>query len=329
MMDRRNTMSKYRILLSLLLALSLGCGLLGGIDSGEESENGGGGGGDGGDGVEIEDLTGLDSYRARTQWMWSPDGGEAETYTMTEERIRDPQAARVVIEIDGEQGSEFVQIGDQSWTCFGGVCSQTDMDAEDAVSGFGMSMSQWGFSEDDLDYKGRETVNGVGTRHYAVELTLAEVVGLAQGNVSDFEVETWLADESGLPSFIVKHECSWREERGEETGDFEWSYEVYDVNASFTIEPPEGAAAWPEDVPRYPGAVNSTLMEGMISFYADDPADSVAGFYAEALAGEGWTMEDETDMGAALMQTWTKAGRTLDLTITEQGDMTQVVIRTT
>jgi hypothetical protein len=319
-------MSKGRILVALLLVFSLGCGLLGGDGDGADTgDNGGGTGDGGGDDLEIEELAGLDSYRARTMWTWTPDGGETETMVMEEERTREPEASRVAVQMNGE-GTEFVQIGDQAWSCFGEVCAQTQADEEDAMSAFGMTVGEWGFDESDLDYRGRETVNGVNTRHYTVDLALSALIALAEGDVSDVEAEAWIVDQSGLPSFVAKYECSWREVRDEQPGAVAWSYEVYDINESFTIEPPEGAASWPEDVPQYPGAADVTLMEGMIAFSTDATAATVADFYGGGLADEGWSMESEMDLGSTLLQTWTKAGKTLNLNITEEDGTTQVVI---
>ncbi|TET50414.1 MAG: hypothetical protein E3J64_08240 [Anaerolineales bacterium] len=322
-------MSKYKILLVLLLVASLGCGLLGGDtdDAGDTGNGNGGGAADdngAGDAPSIEDLTGLDSYRIRYSWVWTPDDGEPEAMTSFEEYTRAPEAHRLGFESEGEM-YEFVQIEGQAWTCFAGMCAFTQDPDPDELEGFATDLDDLGLDESDLDYVGRETINGIRTRHYEVDLNLASLLLFAQGDIDDAEAEVWIADESGMPSFVVKYESSWREDREEDAGTFEIAYEVYDINASFTIEPPEGATGWPEDIPAYPNATDVLLMESLVSFSTSDDLATVIDYYEAGLVDAGWTMQDETDMGAAVMQSWSKGGQTLSLTASEDEGTTGVV----
>jgi hypothetical protein len=326
-------MSKYRVLLALLLVFSLGCGLLGGngddgdtAGSGGDTSQGGGGGGDenGGD-AQIEELAGVDSYRMSWEWGWTPDGGDAEVEGWVQEYTRDPGAYRISYESGGST-YEFVQIEDTAWYCFDDSCAQSEMSAEDAASSFGMSLDTMTPDESDMDYEGRETVNGISTRHYRVNLAFTTLAALAQGDVSDISSEVWLADESDLPSFVVKYETSWRETRGEQEGEAYWSYQVYDINEPITIEPPEGAAQWPDDVPSYAGATDVMLMGGLITFTTGDDVATVLDYYESGLASNGWTQTSDNDYGAMVTQDWAKGAETLTLMVSAENGSTSVVI---
>lgn len=339
--------SKIWIVLVLLVVASLACslgGTTGGApEAGEEvaeqpatAEAGAVSGGEQPTGeapaleIASDALSGLDSYRARIVSQWTPLGGEPESTAVEEAYTREPAGRRIVIET--EQGtSEMVQIGDTSWLCSNGTCAQTQMSEDDLVSGFGVLALDPGALVSDADhtYVGEETVNDVHTRHYSLNLTAAEVALLSQGSISDVHADVWIADEAGLPEFVVRHQMGWEETRAEQEGTFDYSYEVYDVNAPITIEPPAGATAagLPEDVPLYPGATELFTMEELTTFSAADDVATVTDFYRTELAAQGWTNTSDESFGGAVSQAWTKEDRTLNLMITskEEGG-TSVVI---
>lgn len=306
-----------------------------GETSEETSEETGAGGSDEettGPELDPDALSGLDSYRTRMRMQWVPDEGDPEGTTMEQAHTRDPQAQRFVVEGGAGDDFEFVQIGEQAWYCAGGACSQAQADPEDLVAGFGQEMM---FDPDDLadeanaTFVGREEVNGVQSRHFKLDLSAMETALLAQGEVSDVESNVWIADESGLPNFTVRFEMTWNETREERAGSGELFYEVYDVNQPISIEPPEGAekSGLPEDVPAYPNAEDAFGMEGMTSFTSSDDVATVADFYAEGLAAQGWSMANEEDMGAdAVNQLWQKGERELRLMITSEESGSNVTI---
>ena len=244
---------------------------------------------------------------------------------MEQEHTREPAAQRLVMESGQGESLEWVQIGDMAWYCSGGTCAQTQQSEEDLAGTFGegMAFDPVDFSSDsEFEYLGEETVNGVRTRHYALVLEAMEAALLAQGDVSDVEGAPWIADEADLPTFVVRFAMSWTETRGEQVGTTEWSYEVYDVNASITIEPPEGAAEMAEDVPVYPGATDLFTMEGLTTFSTPDDVTTVADFYRTELAAQGWTNESDEEMSGMVNQAWSKEDRTLNLMISpaEEGE---------
>jgi hypothetical protein len=274
--------------------------------------------------VDAEALTNLDSYRARFVAEWRPEEGEPEVFGFEEARTRNPNARRMIMEGMAEGESfEFVQIEDKSWMCSGGTCTQMAADPEELASGFSDAVM---FDPSDVTddanatFEGRERKRGYQTRHYTLDLTPMQAAFLSQGEVSDLEGEAWIADEPDLPAFAVRFEMSWTEKRESITGQAAFVYETYDVNAPFTIEPPQWAdsSGLPEDVPIYPGAEVSFSTEGMTAFNAADGVSDVADFYREALSAEGWTMESDDEMGSMVQQTWKKGERTLTLLVSSE-----------
>jgi hypothetical protein len=282
--------------------------------------------------VDPDALTGLDSYRVRMVTQWTPEGGTPESFVMEQEHTREPAAQRLVMESGEGDSLEWVQIGDMAWYCSGGTCAQTQQSEEDLAGTFGegMAFDPVDFSSDsEFEYLGEETVNGIRTRHYSLVLDALEAAMLAQGDVSDVAGASWIADEAGLPTFVVRFTMSWTETRGEQVGTTEWSYEVYDVNTSITIEPPEGAAEMAEDVPVYPGATDLFTMEGLTTFSTPDDVTTVADFYRTELAAQGWTNESDDEMSGMINQAWSKEDRTLNLMISpaeEGGEGSSVFI---
>jgi len=283
--------------------------------------------------VDPDALSALESYRTRTRMQWVPAEGEPEGIEVEQARTRNPQAQRLVT-VGNEDGDdfEFVQIGDQAWYCGGDMCSQVDADPEELLSGFGDAML---FDPADVtddasaEFVGREEVNGVQSRHYRLKLSSFEAAALAaQGDVSDVKSDVWIADESDLSGFTVRFRMSWTEKRGERTGESELFYELYDVNAPITIEPPEAAekSALPDDVPAYPDARDTFSIEGMTSFSSSDDVATVVDFYTEGLAAQGWTLEQEDDTEAIVTQRWSKDDRQLMLNVSGEDDETSITI---
>ncbi|MGD1995427.1 MAG: hypothetical protein PVH62_01495 [Anaerolineae bacterium] len=274
-------------------------------------------------------LSGLNSYRARSVWSWTPESGTPQSVEIQQEGTREPAALRFTMTSEGET-IEWVQIGDTSWICSGGTCIQSQQSEDEFISQFGE-----GFllepsdlvPDSDYRYVGGETINGVRTRHYVLSFSPAVLMAMTQGEITEVDSEAWIADEAGLPAFTVRFTLSWRGTQEGAAGTGEYSYEVYDVNSPLTIEPPEGAGAgMPEDVPSYPGATDLTIMGENIVFSAPDDIAAVAGFYRTELAALGWTNQSDEELAGMINQTWSKAGRSLTLMISPDDGGSSVLI---
>lgn len=281
--------------------------------------------------LDADALEGLTSYRSRMVMRTEYEDGTVEEMVLEEAATRDPQAQYVsmggIFPEEEDVGTiEMIQIGSTQWINFGGGWMQSEVEEDDAT-GFGeeslISFEDFfaDTDEDDYDFVGKETVNGVETRHYELKLGPMDLLGLtAASDLDDVSGDVWIADEGDLPAFPVRFviEASGELEEGRR-GTFLFEQEVSDINEPFTIEPPEGAEAGglPEDVPLYPDAVDLTAMPGMVLFTVADDVATVGEFYTTELEAAGWTRSETLDTEDMIMDTWEKEGTTLNLTVTE------------
>ena len=210
------------LLLTLLLGLTLGCGVCGltgreteevpspveEVEEAEEIE----------EAEEVEEteeeedislssvtsgLQSLDSYRSHLTMVFESGAGSSEgdqwTVEMDIEYVRDPFAQRFVVQGGGiagvgEGGLESIQIGDQQYTVFGDQCISTSAGEDDAMD---MEI----FEVDDvmggLEHARRvrpdETVNGILCRHYVFDETAITWTALSHA-----EGEAWIAVDLSL-----------------------------------------------------------------------------------------------------------------------------------
>jgi len=208
----------------------------------------------GGAAPEIAGLDSLDSYRLHITWrVQNEDGSEAAEMTITEEWIKEPPATHLVMS-RSEGGSEetpfmeMITIGDTTWMKMGDTWMQMESgeeeDFSDAWSGLTTDVGGW-------TPAGEETVNGVHCKHYTSgDETSITVPDPKEGGTVTVRVqgEAWVADQAGLPPVTVRERT--QIEGGffplpvpgapsGETGIVYLEYDVTDINASITIEPPE------------------------------------------------------------------------------------------
>ncbi len=273
-------------------------------------------------------LKNLNSYRSRLVWFQQVEGEPKETLTMEQEETRDPAARRTVITSEGGETPgtmELVQIGDTSWLCSEEGCIQTSASEE---TEFGdVLFDPEDFKTSDYKYVGRDTVNGVRSRHYELTLDPADLAVLAQGEITSVQADVWISDEAGLPQYVTRFTISWEGTTDGKKVTGGWTYEVYDVNKPITIEPPEGATGVPEDVPLYEGATDLTIMGEMIMYSCADGVAAVAEFYRNEMPGQGWTAGEESTLGDMITQEWTKGNRKANITILpkDEGETTVMI----
>ncbi len=159
-------------------------------------------------------LENLNSYRARFVWRQTVEGGATETLTMEQEETREPAARRIVITAEGGDNpgtTELVQIGDTSWMCSpDSGCIQTQQSAEEATGfGEGILFKPEDFASSDYQHVGKDTVNGVRSRHYILNLTPEMLTGIVQGTVTATQADIWVADEAGMPTYVTRFTVSW------------------------------------------------------------------------------------------------------------------------
>lgn len=271
-------------------------------------------------------LESLNSYRSRFVMRQTVEGGATEILTMEMEETREPAARRVVLTSEGGENPgtvEMVQIGDTSWMCSPDTgCIQSQQSAEEATEfGEGILFKPEDFASADYQYVGRDTVNGVRSHHYNLKPPSEMLAEVVNGTVTDAKADIWVADEAGMPAYITRFVTSWEgttEDGKKTTGS--WTWDIYDVNQPITIQPPEGAPIWPEDIPVYPGATDKSMMGSMMMFSSADPVENVAEFYRNEMPGLGWTAGEESTLGNIVMQDWTKGDRKASLMISSKDE---------
>ena len=326
-------------------------------DAGESTEGSGGEGADGetgetgadsgGEGIDFDsaDLEGLDSYHTIMIMRFELEDGTVEETRMEMFATREPAAHRMIMTggLSADGGSmEIIQIGDQQWIQMGEEWIQSQISEEDAGS-FEDSLF---FSLEDVggemlekaEYLGKETVNGISTRHYLMDKQWMEMMeavgGMTPGEIGEIEsakMELWIADQGDLPAFAVRmeNEVTGLMMEDEKITTYFMSVDVTDINKDMTIEPPAEATSdgLPDDIPAYPNATNQSTMMGMISFETVDDFDTVVDFYAVGLVSAGWSKaEGGMSMEGLVMDTWTKDARTLQLNITTDEDTGEVSV---
>ena len=139
-------------------------------------------------------------------------------------------------------------------------------------------------------------------------------------NASEIEegiIDMWVVDERDLPKFVARYEVvatGTFEDEGK--GELVLNWNIYDVNADITIEPPADVASLPEGLELCPDAADVMVMGAMSIFTCLAPVADTITFYTEMLESDGWEAGDVTNMEEVLMGTWTKDGESLSVTIT-------------
>ncbi len=274
-------------------------------------------------------LQNVNSYRLRFVMRQQVEGKPEETVTMEQESTREPAARRIVIKSEGGENPgtvELVQIGDTSWMCFGEEgCIQTQQ--EEVAQFEELPFQPEDFSSSEYRYVGRDTVNGVRSRHYELTIDPVTIAAMAQGDITSVQADVWVSDEAGLPQYVTRFTIAWEGTQDGKKITGGWTYEIYDVNKPIKIEPPEGATGVPDDVPIYAGATGLTTMAGMTSYSCSGTVAEVAEFYRNEMPGMGWTAGEESAFGNMVTQEWTKEGRKASIMISssEEGKVNVII----
>ncbi len=342
------------LLLTLLLSLTLGCGMCGLIgrdieepstveeieeaedaepveeveeadepeEASDEDEN-----------VSISSVTSglqdLDSYRSHfTMIFEGSEGGEEEEWTieMDVEYVRDPFAQRIVIQGGGmgemsEGGLESIQIGDQQYVVVGDQCMTSSVEDTDMEAGIFELDDIMGGLENARRVQPDEMINNILCRHYEFDQTA--IPGAA---LSHAEGEAWIAVDG---DFVAKYTlvADGQDLFSQQEGHVEWVYEVLAVNESFTIEAPDGCDASDSEFPVMPDATNVSMLGGMLSYQSSSSFDDVVAFYQEQMPAEGWTDTGDSFVATGTtMLNYSKDDRNATVTLTGADGEVSVII---
>ena len=281
---------------------------------------------DGGVSLDSDAFDQLDYYRSTITMRFESGDGSVDESIIESSVIREPSAQHMVM-TSGTDEMEMIQIEDKMWLRFGEEWMQTSSEeGTDMAEGFGTFLMDAddieGLQDTDYEYSGKETVDGVKTRHYRAKYTQAWMMAF-QDNADDVEVEDgivdfWVADERDLPSFVVKMELVMEGTVDDKEAKYVISQHVTDINTPFTIEPPsqEEVGGLPDDVPMYPDAKDVTTLGGMTIFSTEDEMVDVSEFYNDALEAAGWERSEHMEIEGMISDSWKKDGETMQLTIT-------------
>ncbi len=299
--------------------------------------------------VDPGSMDALQSYRSDMTLQITSEEDTTGRLSVKHEVDRGASAQHILMQVEGmedfdvdvgELGGSFeievIQVAGQLWVRMGESWMQTpsqdDDPADELADIFDVAELLDDIEDTAYEYKGREVVNGVNTRHFQFQTeSLSRLLDFGEMEISqEGTVDVWIADESDLPTFATRMTMESEGEVEGKQSQTTFKLDVYDVNdPSITIEPPEdmGGAAWPEDVPEYANAQDVSLMEGLVVFFTDDDVETVAEFYREELELAGWEQQDAFEADA-VVETWTKEDRTLNLMINVDEDrgVTQVAI---
>jgi hypothetical protein len=158
------------------------------------------------------------------------------------------------------------------------------------------------------------TVNGIRTDRYAVE-------------APDLKGEAWVAQEG---DFVVKY-----------TGEFSgktplfdgadgkatWEYQL-EPDAVSKIDLPEACSAQKpaDDIPVLASAADKAQFGNVITFKVAEAPQKVADFYKAEMPKLGWTQRDASEAGDLFLLTFTKDGRTVNITVNKEGTGSGVLI---
>lgn len=282
--------------------------------------------------IDLVDVESLDSYRQFVSWAVT-EGDDAEEWSITTEFVRDPAAQRMIwsgTDADGNVSSwEIIQIGTVTYMRTSGEgeeeewMSMTSDDAEpptEEVTAFDLDDAESYLSSGDCDNKGRDDIEGQRATHYVcTKDVFGDDLGfwMTGGQLTDGGMEIWVSDEYDVQLASIV----WWEGVDEDDVPHAWRMEqkLWDINESFTIEPPEGAAApgLPEDIALPSGATVTSAMSGMVSFEVEMPMEDAMTFFKEGMPANGWTLESEYEG----MLTYTKEGRQAMIMLSEEEAM--------
>ncbi len=170
-------------------------------------------------------------------------------------------------------------------------------------------------------------LNGVKTDHYKVEN-----VGLGFGELTSESGEVWIAQDGGYAVHFEGQAEGTFDLSTSIKGQMTWTYDVKDVNQTFTIELPEICANQQSALGDLPIPDNATKINSLgqiVTFGSPDKPDVVAKYLRDNLPGKGWKITEDTAMGDALfMLTVEKDGKVLSIMIAadDQTQGTSVVI---
>lgn len=296
------------------------------------------------DTLSLEDrAAGLDKLKSyRLKWVAKSTSTEGDTtkkssWDWTEEFVADPPGLHWVwTSLDGDNkptSMETWQIGNTMYMLSGdpsqgGSCVSISSDDRKSQLTKGIFSPSLLGRVNDARYVGRDTVNGIPTRHYRYDEKATLIAGL--GKVAG---EVWVAEDGG---YVAKDQVNWTGGSGlfgaasTGKGDGSWTWELSEVNQPMTIKAPENCEGAAGGLPLMADATDKSTFGDFITYKSKSSPDEVAAFYKEAMPAAGWKLEGEPTATEQMVQmAFAKDDQRAQLIITVADEATQVMITVT
>ena len=307
-------------------------------------------------------LQNLSSYR--WQFNLEYDGqnqdGQAEQgqVSILIEAIKEPPAVHMEMQLEGQPAEELGESASiQMYSLEGMTYVQNPEDGTwisfPAEGGLEEFFDQGFFNPEEifeLPENARrkllpETVNGISTWHYT--FTEADITE-ENFTVEEAKGDIWVAQDGNYPvKFELEMNGSGTGQAVEDffaSGTMKMSYELLDINQSFTIDLPEEAANAegfgdlfggsddPAEI-SYPLLADAEIdfsMEGLVSYKTASTVNEAVEFYKTELANDGWENDTESEFISAesALMVFNKEGAELSLIIALEADGSTSVLLT-
>ena len=282
-------------------------------------------------------LNALDSYQ--TNFTMSFNGTENNqpkqwSWSTLEEFVREPAARHSKVTSTGTGGTspdmafESWEVNGKSYINFGATCVASDSNTPPTGSNSFTPSSVIGDIKG-AQLLGAETVNGIPTQHFAVDVQRYA----ALGTYTDGKSEAWIATPG---NYVVKYffQATGKDAffggGGDAQGTIRWDYEVTNVNQPLNIAPPEGCGKTATDIPILPDAKNNAAFGDITTYSSATGFDEAVNFYKTQMAASGWTNDEGSNVTAPNFATmsFAKDTRTASITIAFDPDKkeTSVII---
>ncbi len=277
--------------------------------------------------TDIKELSSetLQSYRLRAEWKTEPKTGStvtASSYGIEVAHTNNPLAEEITMRGDATGlDSQMVRIEDRMWINAGDQWIEMSSDDTSTYDNmlFSLSSATSGLTGD-AKLVGEETLNGVATKHYTFD---ESILGAALGVYEKIKGEVWVAVDG---DYAVKYVFT----AEDKDATYDWNWEVYDINAPFTIEPPTDAQGAREDIPLLSDATDRVTFGAMVSYSSATALQAAIDFYKEQMPTFDWTYDEAGSMlteGFAMLN-FGKEGETVSIMLSaSDSGGTDVVIQ--
>jgi hypothetical protein len=261
------------------------------------------------------------------QWSW----------TTLEEFVREPAAKHSKVTSTGtgtgagDMAFESWEVSGKSYVNFGQTCVASDSNTPPSANSSFTPSSVIGDIKG-AQLIGAETINGIPTQHFAVDVQRFA----ALGTYTDGKSEVWVATPG---NYVVKYffqatgKDAFFGSGSDAQGTIRWEYEVKNANQPITVAPPEGCGQSAADIPILPDAKNNSAFGDITTYTSATDFDTAVSFYKTQMAANGWTADESAGMSAPNFATlsFKKDTRTASVTVTFDTDKkeTSVVISIT